>query len=239
MVIEAKANASQITIAVDEAQWYADACMESCGPVIAVGVAGQEKEAGIKVSVTKRVAGKWTAILYGGRAVSWIPRPENIDRLVAGVGLVDLAPIIPSADVLAKRADLINRILREAHVKDEYRPAYVGAMMLALWQSKGALRRSPEDVLADINSACERAFSKARKAVLAKSIHVDEANGKLLRTHHGVSQQHLQAYLNEFVFRFNRRFYPMTAFNSVLGIATRVEAPTYEALYSGEKTYYR
>jgi hypothetical protein len=25
----------------------------------------------------------------------------------------------------------------------------------------------------------------------------------------------------------------------VLGIATRVEAPTYEALYSGEKTYYR
>jgi transposase-like protein len=27
----------------------------------------------------------------------------------------------------------------------------------------------------------------------------------LLGTHHGVSQQHLQAYLNEFVFRFNRR----------------------------------
>ncbi|EQD79625.1 putative transposase, partial [mine drainage metagenome] len=27
-------------------------------------------------------------------------------------------------------------------------------------------------------------------------------------THHGVSPQHLQAYLNEFTFRFNRRFYP-------------------------------
>jgi hypothetical protein len=30
--------------------------------------------------------------------------------------------------------------------------------------------------------------------------------------HHGVSPQHLQAYLNEFAFRFDRRFYP---FNSV------------------------
>ena len=55
----------------------------------------------------------------------------------------------------------------------------------------------------------------------------------LLGTHHGVSPQHLQAYLNEFTFRFNRRFWPMSAFNAVLGIATRVKAPTYAALYDG------
>jgi hypothetical protein len=67
-------------------------------------------------------------------------------------------------------------------------------------------------------------------------IHIAFSNLKtwLLGTHHGVSQQHLQAYLNEFVFRFNRRFYPMTAFNSVLGLATQAMAPTYETLYSGE-----
>ena len=54
-------------------------------------------------------------------------------------------------------------------------------------------------------------------------------------THHGrIERHHLQAYLNEFVFRFNRRFYPMTAFNSVLGLAARSIPPTYEALYSGE-----
>jgi len=53
-------------------------------------------------------------------------------------------------------------------------------------------------------------------------------------THHGVSQQHLQAYLNEFTFRFNRRFYPFHAFNSLLGIGVSVDAPTYEGLYSGE-----
>lgn len=52
-------------------------------------------------------------------------------------------------------------------------------------------------------------------------------------THHGTSQQHLQAYLNEYVFRFNRRFYPMTAFNSVLGLSVRSVPPTYASLYSG------
>lgn len=55
----------------------------------------------------------------------------------------------------------------------------------------------------------------------------------LLGTHHGVSHRHLQAYLNEYVFRFNRRFYPMGMFNSVLGVATHVEGPTYASLYDG------
>ena len=51
--------------------------------------------------------------------------------------------------------------------------------------------------------------------------------------HHGVSAKHLQAYLNEFTFRFNRRFYPFNAFRSLLGIAGGAEAPTYAYLYSG------
>ena len=53
-------------------------------------------------------------------------------------------------------------------------------------------------------------------------------------THHGVSAKHLQAYLNEFTFRFNRSFYPFNAFRSLLGIAGEVDAPTFDALYSGE-----
>lgn len=52
--------------------------------------------------------------------------------------------------------------------------------------------------------------------------------------HHGVGPQHLQAYLNEFVFRFNRRFYPFTSFRSLLGIAGGAESPTYAELFSGE-----
>jgi ISXO2 transposase-like protein/transposase-like zinc ribbon protein len=67
-------------------------------------------------------------------------------------------------------------------------------------------------------------------------IHVVISNLKtwILGTHHGrIEVQHLQAYLNEFVFRFNRRFYPMNSFNSVLGLAVKSASPTYEQLYSG------
>jgi transposase-like protein len=51
-------------------------------------------------------------------------------------------------------------------------------------------------------------------------------------THHGVSGEHLQAYLNEFTFRFNRRFYSHNSFRSLLGLAMSSEAPTYDELYS-------
>ena len=58
-------------------------------------------------------------------------------------------------------------------------------------------------------------------------------NSWLKGTHHGVSPQHLQAYLNEFSFRFNRRFHPFSAFRSLLGLACEAKAPTYAELYSG------
>ena len=68
-------------------------------------------------------------------------------------------------------------------------------------------------------------------------IHLVFSNLKtwILGTHHGcIGQHHLQAYLNEYVYRFNRRFYPMTAFNSVLGLAANSTSPTYAQLYSGD-----
>ncbi len=37
-------------------------------------------------------------------------------------------------------------------------------------------------------------------------------------THHGVDPKYLQAYLDEFVFSFNRRKTPMAAFQTLLGI---------------------
>lgn len=60
----------------------------------------------------------------------------------------------------------------------------------------------------------------------------------LVGTHHGVSPQHLQAYLNEYTFRFNRRKTPMAAFQTVLGLAKERKGPTYKGLYGiakGEK----
>lgn len=55
----------------------------------------------------------------------------------------------------------------------------------------------------------------------------------LLGTHHGVSPKHLQAYLNELCFRFNRRFWSGAAFDAVLAIVRRVNGPTYAGLYEG------
>lgn len=67
-------------------------------------------------------------------------------------------------------------------------------------------------------------------------IHLVFSNFKtwLLGIHHGVSPQHLQAYLNEFTFRFNRRHYPFNAFRSLLGITDNVTAPTYAEFYTGD-----
>ena len=55
----------------------------------------------------------------------------------------------------------------------------------------------------------------------------------LIGTHKGaVQSQHLQAYLNEFVFRFNRRDIPWVAFNRALGLAAlNRPAVQYEGLY--------
>lgn len=54
----------------------------------------------------------------------------------------------------------------------------------------------------------------------------------LAGTHHGVSGKHLQAYLNEHTFRFNRRQSPFQSFASALGIATKVVGPEYEEIYT-------
>ena len=49
-------------------------------------------------------------------------------------------------------------------------------------------------------------------------------------THRGVSEQHLQVYLDEFTFRFNRRRTPMAAFQRVLGLGAQLEPTTYEKI---------
>ncbi|ACZ40552.1 N-6 DNA methylase [Sphaerobacter thermophilus DSM 20745] len=179
MVIETKAKEDALPQALHEAsEIYGAACLEAGHPVLAVGVSGQENTT-IRVGVLKFHLGEWKPVKYENNPISWIPTPADVDSLLSSPTLMDLAPVIPDPEVLAERADLINRILREANIKDEFRPAYVGAMMLALWHTKGNLRRDPRYVLRDINAACEEAFKDAGKPELARSLHVDEANAKL------------------------------------------------------------
>ena len=55
-----------------------------------------------------------------------------------------------------------------------------------------------------------------------------------LGVYHGLRRKHLQAYLDEFVFRFNRRRTRHAAFRSLLGIVTSKEPITYEMLIAPE-----
>ena len=50
-------------------------------------------------------------------------------------------------------------------------------------------------------------------------------------TYHGASKKHLQAYLDEFMFRFNRRFYRAVSFRSLLDLGTAAQGITYEEVY--------
>jgi transposase-like protein len=52
----------------------------------------------------------------------------------------------------------------------------------------------------------------------------------LLGTHHGVSRDQLQMYLDEFVFRHNRRKTPMAAFQTLLGLGTGHKPTKYEEI---------
>jgi len=54
----------------------------------------------------------------------------------------------------------------------------------------------------------------------------------LLRTHHGVGRNQFQAYLDEFVFRHNRRKQPMAAFQTLLGLGTGHKSTTYKEMRS-------
>lgn len=179
-VVEAKASASDIAKALDEACRYADACIATGYETLAIGLAGDDAEFELRVS--KWDGAKWVPITYDGMPIGWIPNRADLERIASVNSSAELRPSIPSAEVLGLRADEINRLLRESNIKDEFRPAVVAAIMLALWQSGRTgrqIRRDKHDILKDINAFCREAFVSAGKTALASSIRVDTANVKL------------------------------------------------------------
>ena len=52
----------------------------------------------------------------------------------------------------------------------------------------------------------------------------------LIGTHHGVSRKQLQVYLDEFVFRHNRRKSPMASFQTLLGLGTGRQPTRYKQI---------
>ena len=75
---------------------------------------------------------------------------------------------------------------------------------------------------------------KGAKSVLPLA---DRAIGNLqqwlIGTYHGVSRDQLQVYLDEFVFRHNRRRQPMAAFQTLLGLGTGRKPTSYKQIRGG------
>lgn len=178
-VVEVKSDKSALDQAVKEVTTvYGRACIDAGFSPLAIALAGTSDE-NFDVRVLKWVGTRWLPVTYEGDPIGWIPSRTDIDRILAPGAAREIRPSIPAPQVLADRADEINRLLRESGIKDEFRPAVVGAIMLALWQSKGNIRKDPAHILLDINEACEKAFWKAKNPDLAKSIRVDQANEDL------------------------------------------------------------
>lgn len=178
-VFEAKSKATDIDSAVAEVQMYARALTDVGFRPLAVAVAGTQDDT-FEVRVFKLLrSSKWEPITYEGKPITWIPNRDQVSRIRAASGTIDLRPAVPPPEVLKARAEEINALLREAGLKDDFRPAAIGAIMLALWKSEGQLRRDVKFILTDVNHACQQAFWDAKKTDLANSLHVDEANDRL------------------------------------------------------------
>ncbi len=177
-VFEGKARATELEKAIGDATHYGDALHEAGFQPLAIAVAGTE-DTHFEIRVLTRKGTRWYPITYEGNPIKWIPGPEEMDRIRKTTGTSDLRPRVPSPEVLKEKAEEINALLRESGLKDDFRPAVIGAIMLALWQDGRNIRRDPRHILNDINTACAKAFWDAKKPELAQSIKVDEANQKL------------------------------------------------------------
>lgn len=181
-VIEAKPLARSIGVALAEAQAYADAFVAEGFHPLAIGLAGAG-DTDFELRVTKWDGSEWVFITYDAKPIGWIPTFEDIGRIAAPTYSSELRPSMPPQEVLAARAEEINRLLRESDIRDEYRPAVVAAIMVALWQAGrtgGTINRNQRTILRDVNSYCSDAFG-SKKFKLANSLRVDPANDKLAK----------------------------------------------------------
>ncbi|MCA1920227.1 MAG: N-6 DNA methylase [Flavobacterium piscis] len=176
LVLETKATSSQINEAINDAIHYSKACLEQGHEVIAVGVAGGDKEI-CSVQVKRLVDGNWINLTLEGNPIDWIPSPEQTQRLIDSKGQTEVQAEKPSNSILAEQAERLNEILRECKIKDEYRPVYIATFMLGLWQGDVSIQESV--VLNQINSNAQQAIINAGKPALQNSLRIDSQNNAL------------------------------------------------------------
>ncbi len=149
-----------------------------------------------------------------------------------GRGAAGKVMVVGAVEVLGRdeRKERVGRLRLQVAV-DGSAESLVGFVVSNV--DAGAVVRT--DGLISYNKLAQKGYTyKIVETLELEHIHKTFGNLKtwIEGTHHGVSKKHMQAYVNEFVFRHNRRRTPMAAFQTVLGLATQTEGPTYADLYA-------
>lgn len=112
--------------------------------------------------------------------------------------------ILPNADENNIKTFLIQNVEKEAVIRTDGWRGYSKTALKGFGHEPRVI--SPEQRAHQLAPHIHRVFSNLKTWL----------NG----THHGVDPKYLSHYLQEFVFRFNRRQTPMAAFQTLLGITT-------------------
>jgi len=93
---------------------------------------------------------------------------------------------------------------------------------------------SRQDSTAECSPAGELGIRAHAKSVMPLADPSDRQSAAVLvGTHHGASREQLQVYLDEFVFRHNRRRLPMAAFQTLLGFGAARKPTAYKQIRGG------
>lgn len=158
IVIECKAEASQLDQAVREAIDYATAMSQTPGYDVrlATGVAGSPDKR-VLTKTAFRVNGHWADLSAHGFPLTQIPTPIEVQRALAlGDGTTDVQ--LPDEREFFDAAIQISNIFRQAKVEESRRPVVIGAIILALWQGDFSIH--PDTVLDNVNVNVKAAIDK-------------------------------------------------------------------------------
>src|SRR5262245_2250931 len=95
-----------------------------------------------------------------------------------------------------------------------------------LWKLVSNTSR-PQPLRSELRKGAKSAVSLADRAI-------GNLQQWLIGTYHGVSRAQLQVYLDEFVFRHNRRKQPAAAFQTLLGLGTGRKSTEYLRIRGGK-----
>lgn len=152
-----------------------EGCQEAPLAISAVG----SGKTGFMISVAKKLKDQWVPVSYRGEPASWLPTPTDVERLRADSGLSELEPHIPSSSKMKVVGDRIDETLRDAKVKDSERALVVGATTLALWHTRGRIRRGAGVVIHEVNRATRAAFAEAGWKQPPRSLELNPQNTTL------------------------------------------------------------